>query len=238
MANAMAAAPHIRARARVRWLFAALLLVGCIGLVLRFIGFPTRLFWTDEGVTAMRISGHTGAQITANLVDNRVHSVADLLRYAGRGSQGSIRDVGGFARARGCATSPGLLPARRRLDAAVWALDRFTSLFVGTHRLPRSPSRRMAVFRVVRYEPCRCVWIRAIRCFAGSRDLFAAGSRIRAMGRVRCIVNGDLTARITSPRFYVVVRVWCMHHSGHVYRSALTYRSGLARRLCSCFLQR
>ena len=75
------------------WLLAGFLIVGLLGIALRFIGFSTRLFWTDEGITAMRVAGHTGAQLTATMLDGRAHPVSELLRFAGRGSQGSLRDV-------------------------------------------------------------------------------------------------------------------------------------------------
>jgi len=81
------------ARVRVRSLFLAFLAVGCFGLALRFAGFPARVFFTDEGVTAMRTSGHTNAEIISNLVDGRVHTIADLKSFAGYGPRGSTADV-------------------------------------------------------------------------------------------------------------------------------------------------
>lgn len=64
--------------------FAAL---GCIGLGLRIAGEPSRVFWTDEAITALRTSGHTAAEFVASNVDGKPHSVADILRYTGRGDR-------------------------------------------------------------------------------------------------------------------------------------------------------
>jgi uncharacterized membrane protein len=71
----------------------ALTLIGCFGIALRFVGFSSRLFWTDEGITALRTAGYTDAQFEHDVIDGRPHRVSDLRRYLGYGPRGSTLDV-------------------------------------------------------------------------------------------------------------------------------------------------
>jgi uncharacterized membrane protein len=82
-----------RSSVRVRWILYALLVVGIAGVALRIEGYSTRLFWTDEAITALRTAGYTGAQFTAAMQNGRPHTVTDVMHYAGRGSDRPIRDV-------------------------------------------------------------------------------------------------------------------------------------------------
>jgi uncharacterized membrane protein len=54
---------------------------------------PSRAFWTDEAITALRVSGATTAQFVAAADDGRPHSVAQLRQTLGLERAGSLRRV-------------------------------------------------------------------------------------------------------------------------------------------------
>jgi len=74
---------RVRERGRISRFAAVLLLIGVLGLGLRFAGDSTRLFWTDEAITALRTAGYTGAQLVAGMTGG-VHTNTELMQYVGR----------------------------------------------------------------------------------------------------------------------------------------------------------
>ena len=89
----VAAVRRVRGRTAVRWLIPVLVAVGLLGLVLRFVGDGTRLFWTDEAITAMRTAGFTGADLVKGTVNGRTQTFAAIANYAGRGTMRPLGDV-------------------------------------------------------------------------------------------------------------------------------------------------
>lgn len=65
--------------------------LGCAGLALRIAGTPSRVFWTDEAITALRASGHTGAEFAGVAMDGSSHPVSQILRFTGRGDERGVR---------------------------------------------------------------------------------------------------------------------------------------------------
>jgi uncharacterized membrane protein len=59
----------------------AALLVILLGLGFRFANLEQKVFWVDEVATAIRIAGHTKAELTATLSDGKLHTPAELLAY-------------------------------------------------------------------------------------------------------------------------------------------------------------
>jgi|GEM_PF-5244206 len=66
---------HAAKRTATAALCTVLAVAGLFGLAVRFAGDSTRLFWSDETVTALRVSGHTRAQFTAAVIDGKMHAV-------------------------------------------------------------------------------------------------------------------------------------------------------------------
>ena len=56
------------------------LLIG-IGVLCRWVNLEHKVFWVDEVATALRVAGHTKAEVTAKLADGSPHTPADLLAY-------------------------------------------------------------------------------------------------------------------------------------------------------------
>jgi uncharacterized membrane protein len=52
-----------------------------LGLVFRLANLEHKVFWVDEVATAIRIAGHTKAELTAALADGTLHTPAKLLAY-------------------------------------------------------------------------------------------------------------------------------------------------------------
>ncbi|MBF2047212.1 MAG: glycosyltransferase family 39 protein [Elainella sp. C42_A2020_010] len=52
-----------------------------LGVVFRIANLDQKIFWVDEVATAMRASGYTKAEVTAQLTDGSLHSPAELLAY-------------------------------------------------------------------------------------------------------------------------------------------------------------
>jgi len=62
----------------LRWIIVAVALTAVVaGGVLRFASLDTKLFWQDEAISALRITGHTVAELNA-LFDNRTHRAAEV----------------------------------------------------------------------------------------------------------------------------------------------------------------
>ena len=60
-------------------LLAGVLLV--VGLVFRFSGLDRKVYWNDEVWTSLWLSGHRGAEMTAQVFDGRELTIGDLRRY-------------------------------------------------------------------------------------------------------------------------------------------------------------
>ncbi|HKU67069.1 MAG TPA: glycosyltransferase family 39 protein [Candidatus Baltobacteraceae bacterium] len=95
MADVTIAVHTQRAQARtiVLALFALAFAFGIAGIFVRAHGYAGRLLWTDEAITAMRVSGQQGAQFIAAAVDGRPHSVEEIRRFAGIGAPAPMGEV-------------------------------------------------------------------------------------------------------------------------------------------------
>lgn len=81
-----------------RWLRAALVACVVAGALLRFTGLEGRLFWYDEVISCLRVSGYTEAEAVQALADGRVSTPEELLAYqrpTGRGPAAVIRGLAG-----------------------------------------------------------------------------------------------------------------------------------------------
>jgi uncharacterized membrane protein len=89
----MAGQPVGRGRANLRRLTLLFVALGVAGLGLRYWHDASRLFWTDEAITALRAAGHTNREVASALVDGRVHAVRDLMRYVDAPNARPLGDV-------------------------------------------------------------------------------------------------------------------------------------------------
>jgi uncharacterized membrane protein len=89
----MAGQPVGRGRANLRRLTLLFVALGVAGLGLRYWHDSSRVFWTDEAITALRSAGHTNREVATALVDGRVHAARDLMRYVDAPNARPLGDV-------------------------------------------------------------------------------------------------------------------------------------------------
>ncbi len=103
--------------------------LGLAGLAFRIAGMPGRVFWSDEAVTAMRVSGHTSAEFTAVTTGASAHPVSQILRFAGRGDERGVT-----AAVRSLALEDAQHPPVYYVITALWT--RVTGASIAGIRLP------------------------------------------------------------------------------------------------------
>ena len=63
------------------WFYLFLVFVILVGVVLRCIDIDRRVYWGDEIVTSLRMSGYTMAEVVKNLTSQSIVSISDLMVY-------------------------------------------------------------------------------------------------------------------------------------------------------------
>jgi uncharacterized membrane protein len=64
-----------------RWLFALLAIAIAIGIFFRFANLDKKVYWNDEAVTSLRISGYTEAEVIQKAYTNSPIDVSEFMRY-------------------------------------------------------------------------------------------------------------------------------------------------------------
>lgn len=64
-----------------RWLYALLAIVLAIGIFFRFANLDRKVYWNDEAITSLRISGYTEAEIIQQVYDGRTIDVSEIMKY-------------------------------------------------------------------------------------------------------------------------------------------------------------
>ncbi len=162
-------------------LIALLVLAGLLGLALRFTGEPTRLFWSDEAVTALRVSGHTARAFVAANAVGKPRSVSEILRFTGRGEHGSAVDT-----VRSLANEDAQHPPLFYVMTALWT--RVAGMSIAQLRAPALLFGLLVPFAVAGlcweliWEPaCRGCRLCSLITVTSPLDTFAAGSRIHSV---------------------------------------------------------
>jgi len=108
-----------RTTARRRLYLAALVSIfaatAAAGMWVRVAGVPSRFFWCDEAVTALRVSGHTSRDSIMAIANGAPRTAAQILRFAGRGEQRGLSDT-----VRSLASEDAQHPPLFYLATAVW----------------------------------------------------------------------------------------------------------------------
>jgi uncharacterized membrane protein len=80
-----------------RWLYALFAIVLAMGIFFRFANLDKKVYWNDEAVTSLRISGYTEAEIIQQVYDGRAIDVSEIMEYQrpnpNRGLDGVINSL-------------------------------------------------------------------------------------------------------------------------------------------------
>ncbi|WP_229415506.1 glycosyltransferase family 39 protein [Moorena bouillonii] len=63
------------------WFRNLLIIVIVLGVVFRFYNLDRKVYWYDETMTSLRISGHTRTELVEEIFDGQIISVQNLLKY-------------------------------------------------------------------------------------------------------------------------------------------------------------
>jgi uncharacterized membrane protein len=76
-----------------RWLYVLLIIVLMMGIFFRFANLDKKVYWNDEAVTSLRISGYTEAEIVEQVYDRNPINVSEFLKYQSPTPQKNLGDV-------------------------------------------------------------------------------------------------------------------------------------------------
>lgn len=76
-----------------RWLCVLLIIVLVIGIFFRFANLDRKIYWNDEAVTSLRVSGYTEAEIVEQVYDRNPISVSEILKYQRPNPEKNLGDV-------------------------------------------------------------------------------------------------------------------------------------------------
>lgn len=63
------------------WLRLTFLMILVLGIFFRFVNLDKKVYWTDEALTSLRISGYTGVEVVDKLFDGHKINVEELQKY-------------------------------------------------------------------------------------------------------------------------------------------------------------
>ncbi|NES02581.1 MAG: hypothetical protein F6K22_06830 [Okeania sp. SIO2F4] len=66
---------------QANWLQFTFVMILVLGIFLRFVNLDKKVYWTDETLTSLRISGYTGVEVVDQLFDGRKINVEELQKY-------------------------------------------------------------------------------------------------------------------------------------------------------------
>lgn len=76
-----------------RWLYAFLIIILAIGIFFRFTNLDKKVYWNDEAVTSLRVSGYTEAEIVEQVYDRDPINVSEILKYQRPNPEKNLGDV-------------------------------------------------------------------------------------------------------------------------------------------------
>jgi uncharacterized membrane protein len=80
-------------RPSINWFQMLVIILLLAGIFFRFVNLDQKVYWTDEVLTSLQISGHTRVEMQQNLVTGEVISLDDLHRYQYPAPDKTVLDV-------------------------------------------------------------------------------------------------------------------------------------------------
>ena len=75
------------------WFYGFLIIIIVLGVLLRCIHIDNRVYWGDEIVTSLRMSGSSYAEGIQNLTNKSILSISDLMTYQQPSSSRDLADT-------------------------------------------------------------------------------------------------------------------------------------------------